>query len=137
MGLKEQIVFPEIDFDQIDDVLGMDIIICTNAKTDAEAKALLKQGVDPMAEKRAGLQMAPGLIEHFERRGHQARLDQAGMADADPQRQQRRPRRDKNERAAGETYDACGHRIDLAPARPGGGKGVVDVFEQGHSDLLL
>ncbi|RID92759.1 50S ribosomal protein L5 [Gemmobacter lutimaris] len=42
MGLKEQIVFPEIDFDKIDDVLGMDIIICTNAKTDAEAKSLLK-----------------------------------------------------------------------------------------------
>ena len=43
MGLKEQIVFPEIEFDKIDDVLGMDIIICTTAKTDAEAKALLKQ----------------------------------------------------------------------------------------------
>jgi large subunit ribosomal protein L5 len=43
MGLKEQIVFPEIDFDKIDDVLGMDIIICTTAGTDAEAKALLKQ----------------------------------------------------------------------------------------------
>ncbi|GHC53023.1 50S ribosomal protein L5 [Neogemmobacter tilapiae] len=43
MGLKEQIVFPEIDFDKIDDVLGMDIIICTTARTDAEAKALLKQ----------------------------------------------------------------------------------------------
>jgi large subunit ribosomal protein L5 len=42
MGLKEQIVFPEIDFDKVDDVLGMDIIICTTAKTDAEAKALLK-----------------------------------------------------------------------------------------------
>ncbi len=42
MGLREQIVFPEIDFDKIDDVLGMDIIICTTAKTDAEAKALLK-----------------------------------------------------------------------------------------------
>jgi large subunit ribosomal protein L5 len=42
MGLKEQIVFPEIEFDKIDDVLGMDIIICTTAKTDAEAKALLK-----------------------------------------------------------------------------------------------
>ncbi|MGL5009635.1 MAG: 50S ribosomal protein L5 [Paracoccaceae bacterium] len=41
MGLKEQIVFPEIDFDKVDDVLGMDIIICTTAKTDAEAKALL------------------------------------------------------------------------------------------------
>lgn len=42
MGLKEHIVFPEINFDQVDEVLGMDIIICTNAKTDAEAKALLK-----------------------------------------------------------------------------------------------
>jgi len=43
MGLKEHIVFPEIDFDKVDDVLGMDIIICTTARTDAEAKALLKQ----------------------------------------------------------------------------------------------
>jgi large subunit ribosomal protein L5 len=42
MGLKEHIVFPEIDFDKVDDVKGMDIIICTTAKTDAEAKALLK-----------------------------------------------------------------------------------------------
>jgi len=43
MGLKEQIVFPEVDFDKVDEVLGMDIIICTTARTDAEAKALLKQ----------------------------------------------------------------------------------------------
>jgi len=42
MGLREQIVFPEIDFDKVDEVLGMDIIICTTARTDAEAKALLK-----------------------------------------------------------------------------------------------
>ena len=42
MGLKEQIVFPEIDFDKVDEVLGMDIIICTTANSDAEAKALLK-----------------------------------------------------------------------------------------------
>jgi large subunit ribosomal protein L5 len=42
MGLKEHIVFPEIDFDKVDEVLGMDIIICTTARTDAEAKALLK-----------------------------------------------------------------------------------------------
>ena len=42
MGLKEHIVFPEINFDKVDEVLGMDIIICTNAKTDAEAKSLLK-----------------------------------------------------------------------------------------------
>ena len=42
MGLKEQIVFPEIDYDQVDQVRGMDIIICTTAKNDAEARALLK-----------------------------------------------------------------------------------------------
>ncbi|MDF1620750.1 50S ribosomal protein L5 [Pseudothioclava nitratireducens] len=42
MGLKEHIVFPEIDFDKVDEVLGMDIIICTTTSNDAEAKALLK-----------------------------------------------------------------------------------------------
>jgi len=42
MGIKEQIVFPEIDYDQVDQIRGMDIVICTNAKTDAEAKALLE-----------------------------------------------------------------------------------------------
>lgn len=41
-GLKEHIVFPEINFDKVDEVWGMDIIICTTANTDAEAKALLK-----------------------------------------------------------------------------------------------
>ena len=41
-GLKEQIVFPEINFDKVDEILGMDIIICTTAKNDVEAKALLK-----------------------------------------------------------------------------------------------
>ncbi len=42
MGLKEHIVFPEIDFDKVDEAWGMDIVIGTNAQTDAEAKALLK-----------------------------------------------------------------------------------------------
>jgi len=42
MGLKEHLVFPEIDFDKIDEAWGMDIVICTTASTDAEAKALLK-----------------------------------------------------------------------------------------------
>jgi len=41
-GIKEHIVFPEIDFDKVDENWGMDIIICTTADTDAEAKALLK-----------------------------------------------------------------------------------------------
>jgi large subunit ribosomal protein L5 len=43
LGLKEHIVFPEIDYDKVDEVWGMDIVITTTAKTDAEAKALLKQ----------------------------------------------------------------------------------------------
>lgn len=41
MGLKEQIVFPEIDYDKVGSIRGMDITICTTAKTDEEAKALL------------------------------------------------------------------------------------------------
>jgi len=42
MGMKEHIVFPEIDFDKVDETWGMDIVIATTAKTDTEAKALLK-----------------------------------------------------------------------------------------------
>lgn len=42
LGLKEQIVFPEIDYDKVDEIRGMDIVICTTAKTNEEAKALLK-----------------------------------------------------------------------------------------------
>jgi large subunit ribosomal protein L5 len=42
LGLKEQLVFPEINYDNVDTVRGMDIIICTTAGTDAEAKALLR-----------------------------------------------------------------------------------------------
>ncbi|KAA2314491.1 50S ribosomal protein L5 [Pseudooceanicola sediminis] len=42
MGIKEHIVFPEINFDKVDEVWGLDIVIGTTAKTDAEAKALLK-----------------------------------------------------------------------------------------------
>ena len=41
MGLKEHIVFPEVDYDKIDQMWGMDIIICTTSKTDDEARALL------------------------------------------------------------------------------------------------
>jgi large subunit ribosomal protein L5 len=40
-GIKEQIIFPEINFDEVDEVRGMDIIICTTARTNEEAKALL------------------------------------------------------------------------------------------------
>ena len=43
MGIKEHIVFPEINYDQIDQIWGMDIVVCTTARTDDEAKALLKE----------------------------------------------------------------------------------------------
>lgn len=43
MGLKEQIVFTEIDYDKVDSIRGMDIVVCTSAKTDEEAKALLAE----------------------------------------------------------------------------------------------
>jgi large subunit ribosomal protein L5 len=42
LGLKEQLVFPEIDYDRVDATRGMDVVVVTTAKTDAEAKALLK-----------------------------------------------------------------------------------------------
>ena len=42
IGLKEHIIFPEIDYDKVEDVLGMDIIVCTTAHSDDEARALLK-----------------------------------------------------------------------------------------------
>jgi large subunit ribosomal protein L5 len=42
MGLREHIVFPEIDYDQVDEVWGMDVIVCTTAKSDDEARALLR-----------------------------------------------------------------------------------------------
>ncbi|MDO8411902.1 MAG: 50S ribosomal protein L5 [Phenylobacterium sp.] len=43
MGLKEHLVFPEINYDQIDQIWGMDIIVCTTAKTDDEARQLLRE----------------------------------------------------------------------------------------------
>jgi large subunit ribosomal protein L5 len=49
LGLKEQLVFPEVDYDQVDTVRGMDIVIVTTAKTDAEAKALLRHFDMPFA----------------------------------------------------------------------------------------
>lgn len=42
IGLREQIVFPEIDYDQVDEIRGLDVVICTSARTNAEGQALLK-----------------------------------------------------------------------------------------------
>jgi large subunit ribosomal protein L5 len=43
LGIKEHIVFPEIDYDKVDSIWGMDVIVCTTARSDDEARALLKQ----------------------------------------------------------------------------------------------
>ena len=51
MGLREQLVFPEINYDQIDKLRGMDIVFVTTAKTDEEAKALLSLMGMPFAER--------------------------------------------------------------------------------------
>ena len=50
LGIREQIVFPEIDYDKIDQIRGMDITITTNAKSDAEARALLKAFSFPLKD---------------------------------------------------------------------------------------
>jgi ribosomal protein L5 len=47
MGIKEHIVFPEINYDKVDQIWGMDIIVCTTAKTDDEARALLVPSTSP------------------------------------------------------------------------------------------
>ena len=49
LGLKEQLIFPEISYDQIDKIRGMDIVVCTTAQTDEEARELLKLVGAPFA----------------------------------------------------------------------------------------
>jgi large subunit ribosomal protein L5 len=50
IGLKEQLIFPEIDYDKVDSVRGMDIVIVTTAQTDDEARALLREFDMPFAQ---------------------------------------------------------------------------------------
>lgn len=49
LGLREQLIFPEIEYDKIDKIRGMDVVICTTARTDEEARALLEQVGAPFA----------------------------------------------------------------------------------------
>jgi large subunit ribosomal protein L5 len=51
MGLKEHIVFPEIDYDKVDTIWGMDIIVCTTATSDDEARELLRAFNFPFSDK--------------------------------------------------------------------------------------
>ena len=50
LGIKEQLIFPEIEFDEIDKIRGMDIVVVTTAKTDEEARELLTQLGAPFAQ---------------------------------------------------------------------------------------
>ena len=52
MGIKEHIVFPEINYDKVDEIWGMDVIVCTTADTDEEARALLKAFNFPFREEK-------------------------------------------------------------------------------------
>jgi large subunit ribosomal protein L5 len=49
LGIKEQIIFPEINYDDVDEIRGMDVVICTTAPNDEEARALLEQFDVPFA----------------------------------------------------------------------------------------
>jgi large subunit ribosomal protein L5 len=51
LGIKEQIIFPEINYDKVDKIRGMDIIIVTSAKTDEEARSLLREFGMPFRKK--------------------------------------------------------------------------------------
>ncbi len=99
LGLKEQIVFPEIDYDKVDQIRGMDVVICTTAKTDDEARELLKgldmpfSGRDPEKEKeeettrRAALeaekQAARDAMKEVEEADRAAAREDAGDAGSD------------------------------------------------------
>ena len=109
MGLKEQIVFPEIDYDKVDKVRGMDIIICTTAKTDAEAKALLQCFRLPVRELRPERQrMAKtSSVEKNNRREQdgEAVRRQARQAEGDGGRRQAARRRSASPR--GSSLPSC------------------------------
>ncbi len=68
LGLKEQIVFPEIDYDKVDTIRGMNIVICTTADSNAEARALLKGFNMPFTGRTAREEEAARKIEEEERK---------------------------------------------------------------------
>jgi len=116
IGLKEQIVFPEIDYDKVDEIRGLDIVICTSARTDAEAQALLKGFDLPFtakdAEKEAREAAAKRAAMEAERKAARDAMKEA-------------EEHDKEEAAAGdgEAQPAAGTAKAAAnqPAKPGAG----------------
>jgi large subunit ribosomal protein L5 len=116
IGLKEQIVFPEIDYDKVDEIRGLDVIICTTARTDAEARALLKgfdmpfSGRDP--EKEAKEAAAKRAAQEAERQAARNAMREFEGGD------------DKDKEAAAEPVgdqkpaDKAAKSADNTPARP-------------------
>jgi hypothetical protein len=81
MGVREQIIFPEIDYDAIDQVRGLDVTITTTAKTDEEAYVLLRELGMPFSP-----EGAPGAVEPEADPDEEARLEEARLkAEAEQQ----------------------------------------------------
>jgi ribosomal L5P family C-terminus len=74
MGVREQIIFPEIDYDAIDQVRGLDVTITTSAQTDEEAYVLLRELGMPFSP-----EGAPGSVEPEEDADEAARLEEARL----------------------------------------------------------
>ncbi len=88
LGLKEQIVFPEIDYDKVDAIRGMDIVICTTAETDDEARALLRGFNMPFSRRDLEAEAAKELekkaaLEAAKQAARDALKEEEGEGDAD------------------------------------------------------
>jgi large subunit ribosomal protein L5 len=113
MGIREQIIFPEIDYDSIDQVRGLDVTITTTAKTDEEAFALLSELGMPFArEGRPGEDIEAQQAAEEERRKEEARLraeaEQAALEELkaeNPEAYERHVREEEGEEAAQETQE--------------------------------
>jgi large subunit ribosomal protein L5 len=78
MGIKEHIVFPEINYDKVDQIWGMDIIVCTTAPTDDEARALLKSSTSRSVSNRNGIRKKDNLHGESQRSRKEQAPPQAG-----------------------------------------------------------
>jgi large subunit ribosomal protein L5 len=113
MGIREQIIFPEVDYDSIDQVRGLDVTITTTAKTDEEAFALLSELGMPFArEGRPGEDIEAQQAAEEERRKEEARLraeaEQAALEELkaeNPEAYERHVREEEGEEASEETQE--------------------------------
>jgi|GEM_PF-227185 len=101
IGLKEQIVFPEIDYDKVDEIRGLDIVICTSARTNAEAQALLKGFELPFTARDAEK-------EAKEAAARRAAMEAERKAARDAMKEAEKHDKEEGEGAAGESATAPG-----------------------------